>query len=94
MSGLPTECDLGYPDTEGCGKPVRFYALSACPPMLWSDAAGASPGGFSCLQHAEAEPRPGLDASKKVYGMVLEGMGCVCGDAYPNPVGVERGAPR
>ena len=107
MTLLDTKCCLGYPDAQPCDKPVTWYALSAYSPDLWSDSAGASLGGFCSREHADAEPRPSLDNAKRVYGMVVEGMGCNCGhceldgvgevwrrllDVFPDPVPVDGDA--
>ncbi len=104
MTLLTNECCLGYPDAQPCGKPVRYYALSACPPDLWNGRRpSASLGGFCSLEHANAEPRPTLSAAERIYQQVVQGDGCMCGhcgagaaitawrrllDAFPNPVPV------
>lgn len=75
MTLIIKECCLGYPDAEPCCKPVRYYALSAESPDLWNESAGASLGGYCCLEHANAELRPTYAAAEGVCRTVAENVG-------------------
>ncbi len=87
-------CCLGYPDSEPCGKPVRFAAIAATQPEWWLDTAPcASLGGYCCLEHAAAEPRATFADAREMYGFMCrngERWGkAVWGlllDNYPHPV--------
>ncbi len=107
-TGLPIYCDHGYHSGRLCDRqPVTFYALAGYSPEqsceddidraflnLMFDRPAASLGGYCCLEHAMADPRPALADAKRVYAMVLEQMPntvmalvwCQLIDAYPTPV--------
>lgn len=93
-----TKCDHGYPQSAPCNQLVRYYALSAESPDTWGKEASASIAGFCTIDHAELEPRPSLDMAKRVYELVLDGIGYSAPAAvvwralianYPNPVPVQ-----